>query len=134
MKKLMLIAVTVIGCNYYGPGNPPPPDPQAVIKVSQVDVFTGRGVDGALCPTGSQLVGGGCDCWANAPNCAGFAVMAVCTPSGNGMIGVCSTECGGAKVHALCASAVNAQVTQGLSEPDAEFEAKFDMLRKAYPN
>lgn len=135
MRMAMLVAVLgamVMGCNYYGPDNPPPPDPEAVIKIHQVDTYTGQGVDGALCPTGSKLVGGGCDCWSLAPNCGGFAVMAVCTPAGNGMIGVCSTNCGGVTVHALCESATNANVTQGLSAPDAEFESALGKYQKTY--
>ncbi len=133
MNRVLLAAAVglVLGCDYYGPKNPPPPDPQAVIKVHRVATYTGQAVDGALCPTGSELVGGGCDCWPLAPNCPSAAVMAVCTPAGNGMVGVCSPGCGGVEVHALCASATNARVTQGLSAPDVEFEAALDTLGKA---
>lgn len=68
MRRFLLVAlVGSLGCNYYGPDNPPPPDVEPVYTLRRVDATDPGGLAVATCPAGTLIVAGGGDCVACSP-------------------------------------------------------------------
>lgn len=128
VKRLMLLAVVALGCNYYGPDNPPPAPPApAVFNVKLFQTQVNDSVVSAACPAGSVITGGGCDCVWCSP--AGTPAIFGCNVFGNTMVAGCYGPCVG--VHILCMSSSKAgTLTQGLGEPDPEAVAAMYQWRE----
>lgn len=70
-KRMLMFVAVVLGCNFYGPGNPPPDDgdygpdrmpPYPKYAVKRVDAAASDGIATATCPVGSIVISGGGDC------------------------------------------------------------------------
>lgn len=116
MKRLMLL-VLMLGCNYYGPDNPPPPDAEPIYRVQYIQATDPQGVAQADCPPGTIATSASCDCvWCDPP--AG-AYLFGCSVAGNSALAGCGFGC--ARVFATCiSSSVGGTLKQGVAEPSPE--------------
>lgn len=118
MKKILLIGVLmVVGCNYYGPENPPPAPTFPVYHFQMLSRDANVAVAGIQCPSNTLPISSGGDC----SNCAGAAtVMFGSRVAGNGAVVGCASGC--ASIELICESSnASGTITAGL---DTEFQAK----------
>lgn len=113
MRRFLLVAlVGSLGCNYYGPDNPPPypaPPPPPSYRYDVVLASAADGVAFAPCPPNSVVVGGGGDCITCAPTDPSadlFGSIGFETAGGvSGWIVGCYPGCAAAQVTCLTSSA-----------------------------
>lgn len=118
MNKLLLIGVMVLGCNYYGPENPPPDPTFPVYHFQMVGLDSAGPIAGIQCPNGTLPISNGGDC----SNCSGgTSAMFGSLVAGNGAVVGCITGC--ASVELICESTnKSGTITVGL---DTEYQAKY---------
>lgn len=129
MRRLMLMAVVGMACNYYGPGNPPP-DVDAKFTYRIVEKADPSGVAEVFCPSGYIAVGGATDCVLCTPTDSSAWVFGTSytysahDPSvpANGIIGGCALGCAHVTVQCVV-SDVSGTLTQALMDSDTALDA-----------
>jgi hypothetical protein len=128
----VVFVVSCLGCDYYGPKNPPPdPSPNPVFTVATLESTSidPDGVDGLLCPAGTVVTGGGCDCVACGV-VTGYEIPFACVPAGNGYVGACVDGC--PTIFIRCASTTRpGTLVAGLISEDPEMRAVMFRIRTA---
>lgn len=128
MSRLMLVAVLALGCNYYGPDNPPPYPDAPKYTLHRVDAQSPIGLATAICPSGSIIVSGGGDCVACTPlDTTSFMFGNGFSGTGQSWSAACFPGCAHAEAYCLTSTSPGTLI-QNLVEtppPGEDTEALF---------